>query len=77
MATERAYLLLVLEAALAEDDLLHALPVAMLLLKRSIGIEQLLGFGLGDLVQRVLVHHPRTLVLHVGRISETAMCVQP
>lgn len=61
------YLLLVLEPSLAEDDLLHTLAVAVHLFKRRVGVEQLLGFGLGNLVKSVLVHHTGPLILQWAR----------
>lgn len=55
--------LLVLEPALADDDVLNAPPVSKLLLKHGVVLKEFLRLLLGDLAQGVLINHPNTFKL--------------
>ena len=66
----------VLVFAFADDDVLDALPVAVLLLVDGVLFVQLLALVLRDVVQGVLVDHPHTVVLrptpHTARQNEVS-----
>lgn len=61
--------LLVLEAALADDDVLNRIAITVNLLERNELCEQRLGLRLGDAVEGELVDGARTLSLLVARLE--------
>lgn len=59
--------LLVLEPALADDDVLDASPVSELLLEHGVEFEKFLRLLLRDSVQGIFINHPHALKLQRER----------